>query len=364
MTGWAAANHVPWVHGEHAELSLLAPIDGFVVDLSGVPDRAFSSRMIGDGSAVDPTSQLLKAPCFGEVGQVHPGKHALTLHTELETKILIHVGVDSVKLGGNGFRQLVKKGDWVEPGQSLLEFDLDRVAQVARSVVTAMVVTETSGRLHISRMHGFVTAGCDRLAFLQRSAVVGGDELTIMNAHGLHAQPAALLATAIKRFDAVVFVQRGRDTARASSVTELLGLGLMRGDKVRLSANGPDAQEALAAAKELIESGLGEPLTQAAPAEPFLDLSPTGIDLSPTGIDRKRLLAALGGAGNLRSLAACATSRLRVELYDGARLDRDRLTGAGVPASVSLRGGRLLHLIVGVGAAALASELQTKARVT
>src|SRR5204862_415725 len=79
----------------------------------------------------DPTTSVMRAPCRGRVVQVHRAKHALTMRTDGGVSILLHIGLDTVKLEGKGFKALVKDGDRVEPNQALIEFDLDAIAQRA-----------------------------------------------------------------------------------------------------------------------------------------------------------------------------------------------------------------------------------------
>ena len=271
-----------------AEL-LVAPISGVVVPIEHVPDPVFSGKMLGDGIAIDPTEGLLKAPCAGTLTLIHRAKHAFTLTTTSGDVALLHVGVDTVKLTGEGFRPLVREGERVAPGQPLLEFDLDVVAQKAPSAQVVVLVTEGRTQLSVLKGGGLVTAGQDAIIRLGQasaapsaSAVEEGvvaptEQLIIRNPHGLHARPAARLAARLKELKASVFLHKGKAKARATSVTELMALDLVQGDVVWLSAQGEQASQALQLAKDLIESGLGEDLRAAAPAAPdarFVSSSP------------------------------------------------------------------------------------------
>src|SRR5439155_7694666 len=109
-----------------ADLVLASPLDGWATSLAEVPDPVFAEAMLGDGMAVDPTVGLLRAPCAGVVSSLHAARHALTLRTPAGVEILLHLGLETVALGGEGFVAHVAQGDTVQTGQPLIAFDLDR----------------------------------------------------------------------------------------------------------------------------------------------------------------------------------------------------------------------------------------------
>ncbi|MBV9316244.1 MAG: PTS glucose transporter subunit IIA, partial [Gammaproteobacteria bacterium] len=132
-------------------LTLLAPLAGWCAPLDEAPDEVFAGRLLGDGVAIDPTEGALHAPCDGEVVLLPASRHAVTLRTTSGCEILLHVGIDTVALGGQGFEAHVRQGDRVRAGERLLSFDLDFLAQHARSLLTPIIVTtesncEISGR--------------------------------------------------------------------------------------------------------------------------------------------------------------------------------------------------------------------------
>jgi len=259
--------------GIPSELSLVAPVDGVLIPLEELPDPVFSGRLMGDGIAIDPSGSVLFAPCAGKILQVHRAKHALTLRTDGGVSILLHIGLDTVSLNGKGFQSLVKDGDHVEPRQPLIEFDLDAVAQFAPSAAVVLVVTEGGRPFSFKRSTGTVKAGADevvrlspsgpdREATVQSGEFIKTEQLTIVNPDGLHARPAAHLATLAKQFHSRIFVHKGKAHAPATSVTEIMALDFVKGDQVWLSAQGSDGSEALAALKSLIQSGVGEDLSK------------------------------------------------------------------------------------------------------
>ena len=124
-----------------SSLVIAAPMQGWVAPLDEAPDAVFAGRMLGDGLAIDPTGQVLCAPCAGEVISVHRTRHAVTLRCANGAEILMHVGLDTVGLGGEGFETHVRDGQSVQAGDPLISFDIDLLAGRAKSLLTPVVVT-------------------------------------------------------------------------------------------------------------------------------------------------------------------------------------------------------------------------------
>src|SRR5688572_18020782 len=103
-------------------LALMAPLSGVIVALDEVPDAAFAQRLAGDGLSIDPLSDRVLAPCDARVIQVHRAGHALTLDAS-GIELIIHIGLDTVGLKGEGFSPLVKAGDDVRLGDVLITYD-------------------------------------------------------------------------------------------------------------------------------------------------------------------------------------------------------------------------------------------------
>ena len=117
------------MHNNNKDLTLSAPLSGPVLTLANVPDPVFASGAMGDGIAIDPLNNTLHAPCAGVVVHVARTGHAVTLRADNGAELLLHLGLDTVELQGEGFSMLVKEGTRVSNGQALLRFDLDQVAQ-------------------------------------------------------------------------------------------------------------------------------------------------------------------------------------------------------------------------------------------
>src|SRR5699024_4500259 len=119
-------------------------VTGKVVPLEEVPDPVFSQKMMGEGIAVDPAEGKVYAPCNGEIMQVAPTKHAVGILAGDGAEILIHVGLDTVNLKGEGFESHVEAGDTVSKGDLLLTFDLELIREKVPSTVTPIVITNST----------------------------------------------------------------------------------------------------------------------------------------------------------------------------------------------------------------------------
>lgn len=118
-----------------------APIEGEIVALEEVPDQVFSQKMMGDGFAILPSSGKIVAPCDGKIETLFPTMHAIGITSSTGYEILIHIGIDTVELKGEGFTAHVAQGDQVKKGQHLLDFDLDYLKKNAPSIITPIIFT-------------------------------------------------------------------------------------------------------------------------------------------------------------------------------------------------------------------------------
>ncbi|CAH0272184.1 PTS system glucose-specific EIIA component [Peribacillus sp. Bi96] len=120
---------------------LLAPINGQVMNMEDVPDPVFSGKMMGDGIAILPEEGLVVSPLDAEVVQVFHTKHALGLRTKSGIELLIHIGLETVNLKGEGFEVHVAEGQSVKAGDKLVTFDIEFLKSNAPSIVTPIVIT-------------------------------------------------------------------------------------------------------------------------------------------------------------------------------------------------------------------------------
>ncbi|HCV7252999.1 TPA: PTS transporter subunit IIABC [Staphylococcus aureus] len=119
-----------------------APLTGEVTPLSEVPDQVFSEKMMGDGIAVKPSQGEVRAPFNGKIQMIFPTKHAIGLVSDSDLELLIHIGLDTVKLNGEGFTLHVEEGQEVKQGDLLINFDLDYIRNHAKSDITPIIVTQ------------------------------------------------------------------------------------------------------------------------------------------------------------------------------------------------------------------------------
>jgi glucose-specific phosphotransferase system IIA component len=122
---------------------LLSPMKGQIKSLAEVPDEMFSQKMMGEGIAIDPVDGFVYSPCNGVIGTIFKTNHAVAIAADNGADILIHIGIDTVKMNGEGFKGLVKNGDVVKRGDKLIEFDLALVKAKAKSHLTPVVVTNS-----------------------------------------------------------------------------------------------------------------------------------------------------------------------------------------------------------------------------
>lgn len=256
-------------------LVLSAPLSGWCLALADVPDPVFSEGLAGDGVAIDPTSAVLCAPCDGIVMPAGHLLHALSLDVPGFGKLLLHVGIETVRLRNVGFERLVSAGQMVERGTPLLRFDLDQVARGARSLITPVLAAE--GARVVSRMTGRKVAQGQPFMEIEpvpegavtgktvgsaggRAADPAGTKPETVNSvvhfevafdDGLHARPAAQIVAVLSRFTCRVEFGLAGKRADARSPIGLLALGATRGAIIEVAAEGGDATEALEALAQL-----------------------------------------------------------------------------------------------------------------
>ncbi len=125
--------------GTSASVEIKMPLTGRLMPITEVPDPVFAEKMMGDGFAIEPTDGKVYSPVSGKVTNVFPTKHAATFETETGHEVLIHFGLDTVKLGGEGFESHIEQGQEVKAGDLILTVDLENVKAKVPSVITPIV---------------------------------------------------------------------------------------------------------------------------------------------------------------------------------------------------------------------------------
>lgn len=288
------------VSGQAGSLVLLAPLSGLVIPLEEVPDPVFAQKLVGDGLAIDPLSETLSSPFAGEVVQIHPACHALTLRHPSGVQVLMHIGLETVQLKGQGFHCLVKVGDQVTAGQPLIQFDADYLAQRVPSLISPIIILadgqsvdfEVTYGLAQQNKPGFLvlrglrgtgdTQGSETVSesvsvseTVSESESVSETETEAAEANsrarvkipletGLHARPASLVVQAAKRFSSQLTLTYAGKTAQCRSLVQLLELAVPHQGEVVITAQGADHRLAVKELQRLLSE-----LQEDAPTSPL-----------------------------------------------------------------------------------------------
>ncbi|QII47422.1 PTS glucose transporter subunit IIA [Bacillus paralicheniformis] len=145
---------------------IFSPLTGQLVPLEQVPDPVFSEKLMGDGVAVIPEEGVLVSPVEGEVVQVFHTKHAIGIQSVSGLDILLHVGLETVELSGEGFNVFIKEGQTVKVGDPLLNFDISFLKSENKEIMTPIIITNYSDKI-------------DEIIHVDRQAVSKGDNLFV-----------------------------------------------------------------------------------------------------------------------------------------------------------------------------------------
>ena len=148
-----------------AEIDVLAPLDGTVVDLESVPDDVFAQKLVGDGLAIDPSGAVAVAPVSGTIVKLFPGGHAFGMEADGGVELIVHLGLDTIELKGEGFEKLAVEGQVVSAGTPIVRFDRAAIEQMSK-VMLSPVVSTGSGTI-VYCASGAVQAGRDVLFTLR-----------------------------------------------------------------------------------------------------------------------------------------------------------------------------------------------------
>lgn len=145
------------------KVEFLAPMSGELIDITQVDDVTFAEKYLGDGVAIRPTNGNVVAPVDGKIIQVFHTKHALGIESK-GVELLIHIGINTVELKGEGFEVYVEEGDKVKAGDLLVKVDLDLVREKGYQTDTAIVVTNMDDIKSINKKeNGLVASGKDSI---------------------------------------------------------------------------------------------------------------------------------------------------------------------------------------------------------
>lgn len=328
------------------KIVLLAPLSGILVPLADVPDAVFAQKMLGYGIAINPTGDMLVAPCAGTVTQLHKAAHAITLTTPEGVEILMHIGLDTVLLKGQGFSPKVQVGDIVHTGDTLIVFDLGYIKEHATSSLTMLVVSNPDSVVSYSYFSGEVQVKItpvlelvladsslqDSDAAIKTSLensegdAVFSEPILVVNHAGFHARPSAILTRAAKKYNATILIEKEGKKANAKSVTSLISLDVSFQDSIRIVASGIEAEAAIKELVPLIRSGLGEDLHQ----------KPIEQAVNSSGIQPDSAESMKTGQSGILGQSTQSTQSGKIDIDD------PNLFG-GIPAAPGLVSGKVFH---------------------
>ena len=137
---------------EASEFIIASPVKGKLIALEDVPDETFAQGILGQGAAVIPSEGKVVAPADGEISSIFDTKHAVGITLENGVEILVHVGINTVEMEGNGFEAFVKEGDKVKKGQKLVEFSIDKIKEAGYKTETPVIITNTDDYASVEKI--------------------------------------------------------------------------------------------------------------------------------------------------------------------------------------------------------------------
>lgn len=149
------------------KIKLVSPITGVVKDITELEDMTFSQKLLGDGVGIDPTDGLILAPSDAKVEQIFETKHAITLDIK-GIKLMIHIGMDTVNLKGEGFEVFVREGDHLKQGDKIVKADLEFIKEKGYPTETAVVILDSDNLKDIAKDLGEKEAGKDLILEIKK----------------------------------------------------------------------------------------------------------------------------------------------------------------------------------------------------
>ncbi|MCR2045204.1 PTS sugar transporter subunit IIA [Anaerosalibacter massiliensis] len=144
-------------------IEIISPATGRIIPIEEVEDETFAKKRTGDGIAVELTDGKIIAPFDGEIISMYNANHCLVIRSEDGIELLIHIGIDTIKLKGEGFKKYVELNDKVNKGDTILEADIDLLKSKNKSVVTPIIITNRRRIDSIEKMKGNVEKGKDKI---------------------------------------------------------------------------------------------------------------------------------------------------------------------------------------------------------
>ena len=144
---------------ENNFVEIYSPLNGKAIPLEEIPDEAFASKIIGDGIGIDPIGDTIYAPCDADDISIFDTNHAISFETKEGLEMIVHFGIDTVKLEGKGFERIADEGDNVKKGDPLVKFDLDFIKENAKSHKTPVIISNMEMVERIETVTGDIKVG-------------------------------------------------------------------------------------------------------------------------------------------------------------------------------------------------------------
>ena len=249
---------------------IVAPCSGHIIPLEQISDAVFSSRVLGDGIGINPSTGIIYAPFDGTVTTLHNSLHALTIKNG-NVEVLIHIGIDTVDLNGEGFTAHTSSGKEVKKGEILLAFDMSAIEEKGFDKTVVVLVLQPENIPLQKTNEAFVYEKESSLLSIEtgksnqnsESEIPAGNTfsfhktVTIQSENGLHARPAGMFAKAASKFEENIEIEKNGICVNAKSITGILSLNVQHGDAVMLRAFGPNAEQTVEAIIAEIKDELG-----------------------------------------------------------------------------------------------------------
>lgn len=140
-------------------IEIVSPVAGEAVSLESVNDEVFSQKMLGDGVAIIPTDEIFCAPISGTISKIFSTNHAFSIRNDEGVEVLVHIGLDTVELRGEGFERLAGEDGRVKAGDAVIRADLNYLQAQGKEIVTPVVITDRGKSKSISKNTGIVQSG-------------------------------------------------------------------------------------------------------------------------------------------------------------------------------------------------------------
>ena len=142
-----------------ADIAIIEPLSGVIVNIADVPDVVFAEKIIGDGVAIKPAGNKMVAPVNGIIGKILEQNHAFSIESDDGIELFIHFGIDTEELKGEGFKRVATEGQVVKVGDTIIEFDLALLEEKAKSTLTPVIISNMDEIKELNKLSGSVSVG-------------------------------------------------------------------------------------------------------------------------------------------------------------------------------------------------------------